>query len=129
MLHPNQFKVNQAWISTRLNDELIYVQNEPYDMYVLLDAASTYIFGHVPCRTVDDGPALPDIEELFSKAAAHKNQFPTELIVPDDFIPKKQFKAICDKYKTSFREVPKADLGLIVDEIKNLFQDTFMKQR
>jgi hypothetical protein len=129
MLHPNQFKVNQAWISVRLNDELIYVQDEPYDMYVLLDAASTYIFGPVFCRTVDDGPALSDIEELFRKAASHKNQYPDELIVPDDFLPKKQFKTICDNLDISFREVPKADLGLIVDEIKDLFQDTFMKQR
>lgn len=128
MLHPNQFKVNQAWISVRLNDELIYVQDDPYDMYILLDAASTYIFGPVFCRTEDDGPEISEIEELFNKAAALKNTYPGELIVPDDFAPKKQFKAICDKYKIPFREVPKADLSMIVDEIKDLFQNTFMKQ-
>ncbi len=123
MLYPNQFKVNQAWISVRLNDEFIYVQGEPHDVYILFDAASTYIFGPVFCKTVDDGPEISEIEELFNRAAVLNNQYPAELIVPDDFIPKKQFKAICDKYKISFREVPKANLSLIVDEIKDLFQD------
>ncbi len=51
------------------------------------------------------------------------------MIVPDDFIFKKQFKAIFDTFNISFREVPKADLSLIVDKVKDLFQDTFMKQR
>ncbi len=67
MLHPKQFKINQAWVSVRLNDELLYVQDEPYDVYVMLDAASIYIFGPVICRTVD-GTTLPDIEELFENA-------------------------------------------------------------
>ncbi len=125
MLHPNQFKVNQAWIAVRVNDSFLYVAGEPYDLYILVDAASAYVFGHLASKTVEDGPELPDIEGLFQQAGSLKNQYPIELIVPDNFIPKKQFKAICDIKGIGFREVPEGDLSLIIDDIKQSFEEFF----
>lgn len=44
MLTPDQFRVNEVWIAVRINEEFLMVDDEPYDMYVLMDAASTYVF-------------------------------------------------------------------------------------
>jgi len=43
MLEPSDFAVNEAWIAFRANDSFLLVKNEPYDVYILLDAASTYV--------------------------------------------------------------------------------------
>jgi len=46
MFSPDDFRVNEAWIAFRANEEFLFVKDEPYDFYVLMDAASTYVFGH-----------------------------------------------------------------------------------
>ena len=37
MLTPNQFRVNEAWIAVRINEEFLFVKDEPYDIYVLME--------------------------------------------------------------------------------------------
>ncbi|MFP4213227.1 MAG: hypothetical protein ACLFRL_03870 [Desulfohalobiaceae bacterium] len=125
MLHPKQFKVNQVWIAFRVNDSLIYIADEPYDIYFLLDAASTYMLGHLACKTAGEGPDLSAVEDLFQEAASHKKQFPHELIIPEDFVPREQFKTICDSYGIRVREVPEGELSLILGEIKESFEQSF----
>ena len=39
MITPDQFHVNEAWIAVRIYEEFLLVQDEPYDIYVLMDAA------------------------------------------------------------------------------------------
>ena len=40
MLTPDQFRVNEVWIALRVNEAFLFVKDEPYDIYVLMDAAS-----------------------------------------------------------------------------------------
>ena len=75
MLTPDQFRVNEAWIAVRVNEEFLFVQDEPYDIYVLMDAASCYVLGHVLSRVVDEAPEENDVEELFQTAFQAKNQW------------------------------------------------------
>ncbi len=50
-LQHNQFRVNEAWIACRLQT-LDRVAGDPVDVYILLDAASGYVFG--PLLVLDD---------------------------------------------------------------------------
>lgn len=61
MLTPDQFKVNEAWIAVRINEEFLFVKDEPYDIYVLVDATSTYVLGHVLSKVVDESPHDKDV--------------------------------------------------------------------
>jgi len=45
MLTPDQLLVNEAWIAVRVNEAFLFVKDEPYDIYVLMDAASAYVLG------------------------------------------------------------------------------------
>ncbi len=81
MLTPDQFHVNEVWIAIRVNEAFLFVKDEPYDIYVLIDAGSAYVFGHVLSRAVDDAPHEKDIEALFKKAWESKNQWAKQLIV------------------------------------------------
>ena len=64
MLTPDQFYVNEAWIALRVNEAFLFVKDEPYDIYVLMDAASAYVLGHVLSRVVDEAPHEKDVENL-----------------------------------------------------------------
>ena len=126
MIHPRNYKVNQAWLSTRVNDTFLYVAGEPYDMYILVDVASCYVFGFVFAKTAgDEGPDIDEIDKMFNEAWSTKGQFPIEFYVEEDFSPKEEFKSVCKKYDIAFQVFPKNSLSLIVDEIKERFEEHF----
>jgi len=126
MIHPNNYNVNQAWLATRVNDTFLYVAGEPYDMYILVDVASCYVFGFVFAKTTrDEGPDINEIDKLFNDAWSTKSQFPTEFYVEEDFFPKEEFKEICQKYDIDFKVFPHQSLSLIVDDIKKSFEEHF----
>ncbi len=130
MIHPNNYKVNQAWLSTRVNDTFLYVAGEPYDMYILVDVASCYVFGFVYAKTTaDEGPDINEIDKMFTDACSKKRQYPIEFYVEEDFFPKEEFKTVCQKYDISFKVFPKNSLCLIVDDIKETFEEHFDKRQ
>lgn len=126
MLSPSQFHVNEVWIFFRVNDQLLYVKKEPYDMYVLMDAASTYVFGHVISLVVDETPQQKDVEDLFKKAWEAKSQWPEKLIVTEDSIAGKTFIKQAEKNGLSTEIVPLSDLETIVSPIKESFVSDFI---
>ena len=78
MLSPDQFKVNQVWIAFRVNETFMFVEDEPYDIYTLIDGASTYVFGHVLMRVADEILKQEDIDTLFQDAWAAKKSMGQE---------------------------------------------------
>ena len=126
MLMPEQFRVNEAWIAVRVNEAFLFVQHEPYDIYVLMDAASTYVLGHVLSKVVDEKPEDRDIEVLFNTAWAAKKEWAKKLIVSDDSIAQNAFRAKAEEKGLSVTTVPLSDLEPIVGPVKELFASDFM---
>ena len=126
MLTPDQFSVNEAWIAVRINEEFIFVKNEPYDIYVLMDAASTYVLGHVVSKVVDEAPQEKDVEALFEKAWAAKNQWAEKLIVPENSIAENVFRRQAEQNGLFVETVPLSDLDTIVGPLKESFASGLM---
>jgi len=126
MLTPDQFKVNEAWIAVRINEEFLFVKDEPYDMYVLVDAASAYVLGHVLSKVVDESPHEKDVEALFRKAWEAKNQWAEKLIVTENSIAEDVFRTQAEKNGLSFKIVPLSDLEPIVGPLKESFASDFI---
>jgi hypothetical protein len=72
----NQFRVNEAWIACRLQT-LDTVAGDPVDLYILMDAASGYVFGHL--LAIDEVPSAQETQALFKKAYTAKREWPTKL--------------------------------------------------
>jgi hypothetical protein len=125
MFSPNQFKVNEAWIAFRVNESFMFVQDEPYDMYVLMDAASTYVLGHVLVRATNEIPEEKDVDTLFQEAWGAKRQWPRKLILPEGDLANDIFKMQAEKNALSFETVPLSDLSPIVEPMKELFTSSF----
>ena len=125
MLSPDEFRVNEAWIAIRINEQFLFVEDEPYDMYVLMDAASTYVFGHVLSKAPDEAPPRKDVDDLFNKAWEAKNQWAEKLIVAANSDAAGIFKEQAEDNGLSVMVVPLSDLGPIISPVKELFASTF----
>jgi len=126
MLTPDQFRVNEAWIAVRVNEEFLFVQDEPYDIYVLIDAASCYVLGHVLLRVVDEVPEEKDVEELFQTAFQAKNQWADILILTGSSPADDVFKKQGEQRGLSTKTVNSSDLKPILGPLKELFASDFM---
>jgi len=126
MLMPDQFRVNEAWIAVRINEEFMFVGDEPYDIYVLMDAASAYVLGQVLSKVVDESPQEKDIKDLFQTAWAAKKEWAERLIVPKDSVAEKAFRKIAEDRGLTVETVPLSELEVIVGDLKELFASDFM---
>ena len=125
MLTPDQFKVNEVWIAVKINKTNLFVKDDPFDIYVLMDAASAYVFGHVLSEGVDEDPHERDVEILFREAWDAKSQWPKKLIVPEEFPAEDVFRIEAEKNGISFETVPISELAPIVEPLKELFGSNF----
>ena len=126
MLLPSQFEVNEAWIAVRINEEFLFVKDEPYDMYVLIDAASAFVLGHVLSKVVNESPDDKDVEALFREAWGAKEQWAAKLIVPENSTGENVFRAQAEKDGLCVEIVPLSDLEPIIGPLKELFASDFM---
>lgn len=127
MLTPDQFRVNEAWIAARINDEFLFVKEDPYDIYVLMDAASCYVLGHVLSRVVDEAPNDKDIHDLFNTAWQAKMQWAETLIITENSPADEIFSKHARQNGLSIKKVLISDLEPILGPLKELFASDFMR--
>lgn len=128
MITPDQFYVNEAWIAVRINEEFIFVQDEPYDIYILMDAASCFVLGHVLSRVIDEAPQEKDIKELFQAAFQSKNQWAKVLILTGNSPADDAFRNQAVQEGLSIQTVKLSDLEPIIGPLKASLALT-MKQK
>ena len=126
-LNPDEFEVNEAWIAVKINDSYMLVKNEPYDVYVLMDAASTFVFGHALSKAEDGAPPSRDVETLFKTAWKAKRQWPEKLIIPEEDPAEMMFRMQAKKNNLAFETVPLSKLAPIVGPLKESFVSSFAR--
>ena len=83
MLHPNQFRVNEAWISFKLNDAPIKTEVDGnFNCVALMDAASCFILTVEMVPVTDVEPSKLIARRLLKEARADKQQLPQTLFIP-----------------------------------------------
>ena len=85
MLHPNQFRINEAWIAFQLNGAPIHTEaNGNFNCFALMDAASCFILCSELIPVTDAEPSKAEVRRLLKQASAHKGELPEKLFVPVD---------------------------------------------
>mgnify|MGYP006281740297 CR=1 FL=1 len=95
-------------------------------MYVLLDAASCYVFGHVAFPVVDEAPNDQDVHDLFKKAWQAKKEWAETLIITDNSLADEKFSKYAQQNRFSVKKVSINDLEPIVGPLKESFASYFM---
>jgi hypothetical protein len=125
MLHPNQFKVNDAWIAFRLNDAAIVTERDgDFDCIALMDAASCYILGMEMYSACAKGPSAQESRRLLQKGHGCEGKLPQKLFVAEGQVA----DALCQeaaRLKIEVVTVPEDELLVFIGEARDGFKERF----
>ena len=127
MLTHDQFAVNEAWIVVKVNDTPLFVKDDPYDMFVIMDAASAYVFGHALCKASEGSPQENDVKTIFKKGWDAKHQWPNRLILSDNSSAQMIFGKIAEENNINVAYIPLSDLTPLVKTLRDSFASSFKK--
>jgi hypothetical protein len=129
MLHPNQYQVNEAWITFQLNDApLMTEKNGDFNVIALMDAASCFILGIAYVATDSKEMSKMEAERLLKIGYGHKAQYPKELIIPNNQVANVLSKE-AEKRGISVARVPELQLQVFISEARESFQEHISKDR
>ncbi|MFN0204835.1 MAG: hypothetical protein ACKVS6_00810 [Planctomycetota bacterium] len=125
MLHPSQFKVNEAWIAFQLNDEPVSTQQDgEFNFLALMDSASCFLLSFTPVAAAQSEPTKLGAKRLLKEGYAHKNCWPKTLFVPTELAA--QFLiAEAERLGIGVVRVAEDQLLLFIGEAKEGFNKRF----
>ena len=125
VLHPNQFKVNEAWIAFKLNDEPIQTELDgDLNFLALMDAASCFILSSAPVVAKVAEPTQMESMRLLKEGKAHKMQLPKTLFIPNEQ-PAQFLVAEAERVGIEVVRVEEYQLLIFIGEAREAFRERF----
>jgi hypothetical protein len=125
MLHPNQFRVNEAWIIFKLNDAPLSTKTDgDFHLLALMDAASCFILGTTTLPVASAELSPMESRRLLKQGRSHKNQLPNKLLIPDG-LPTSNIATEAEHQGITIVHVSPADLEAHVGEARAAFRERF----
>jgi hypothetical protein len=129
MLHPNDYQVNETWIMFQLNDAPIITDMDgDFSVFALMDAASCFILGVGYVSTNAKEMSQMEVERLLNIGYGHKEEFPTELIIPNNQVAN-VLSHEAEKRGISVVRVPEEQLQVFIGDARDSFQEHVSKGR
>ena len=126
MLHPSQFRVNDAWIAFKLNDAPITTDSDgDFNLVALMDAASCFILSTASVPATSAEPSQLDVRRLLKKGQSHKKQLPRRLFVPSAMLAA-HLSAEAERQGITVERVSEADLEVFIGEARESFKERFV---
>jgi len=116
----DQFEPGEAWLIFRID---CFTQDQPVDIYLLIDMASTYLFWQilVPGELPDEN----EVKIVMKKAYQTKKRWPKILFCPERDPAEEFFIKLAEKHGFSFKPAPLSRFEEIVGPIKKSFSRGF----
>jgi hypothetical protein len=123
MIHPNQFKVNEAWIAFKLNDAPIITDRDgDFNMIALMDAASCFILSTLSVSAMAEQLTELESKELLEKGWIHKQDLPKTLIIPNHQVAN-LLQIEAESQGITVVRVPEDQLILFIGEARTGFKE------
>lgn len=111
---------DKIWIAIRINDTFLNINDEPYDVYVLMNAMSASVLGHTLAKA-DQPPIMSDVKSLFKKACNKEGGWPSKLIIPDSSKAQEIFKTVAGDNNLNVESIPLSKLSPIIKPLIEAF--------
>lgn len=121
-MHPSHFTVNRTWLAFRMNQHAIKADGEDFDIFVLQDAASMFIFGNAFALHGAASPAETDAAVLMERAWAQKQEWPEEIVLPGEASSDNSFVRIAKRNAIVVRSVPEAQMSFYIKDVWGAFE-------
>jgi tetratricopeptide (TPR) repeat protein len=116
----DQFQPGEAWLVFRVD---CLVQDRPVDIYLLMDVASTYLFGSV--LAPGELPEINQVIKLMQAAHETKNAWPKKFFCPEQDPAEDLFRRIAQQEGISFEVAPLSSFERIIGPVKKSFSNHF----
>ncbi|MDA3870505.1 MAG: hypothetical protein PF589_11350 [Gammaproteobacteria bacterium] len=123
MLHPDEFKINEAWIAFRLNEVPVTTEADgDFNVIALMDAASCFILSSEFVPATSSEPSQLEAKRLIKNAKSHKQQLPKTLYIPEN----QAADILCmeaERYGIAVNRVPEKQLLVMIGEARDCFKE------
>ena len=125
MLHPDQYRVNEAWIAFKLNGGPIHTEQDgTLDVFALMDAASCFVLAYAPVAAGGAGPGKAEANGLLRQAQAQKQEWAKTLLLPEEAAVA-GLAAEAGKQGMAVMRVPEEELLPFIGEVREAFREHF----
>ena len=100
---------------------LISVQEKPCDIYVIVDTASTQIFGFV--AFTEELPSTKEVKSAFKKARKAAGGWPGRILLQKEDPCEQLFVSIANNHKIKYEIVPTTEFDAIKKPVQESFED------
>jgi len=122
MLHPSQFRVNEAWIAFKLNDVPVVTEVDgDFNVLALMDAASCMILGTEFVGVGSLEPSQLEAKRLLMAGHSHKQQFPTKLFIPTNQVAD-LLSTEAERNRIYVDRIPEDQILIFIGEAREGFQ-------
>jgi hypothetical protein len=123
MFHPQDFKLNEAWIAFRLNSAPIRTRRDgDFNCITLMDAASCFILGSEMMPVTAAELTRTQFRRLLQNSKRHKQQLPNKLFVPTEDVAD-QMTLEATQQKIEVVRVPESELLIFIGEARQGYDD------
>jgi hypothetical protein len=127
-IHPSHFTVNQYWLIVKASDAPIRTDEGPFDLYVLQDAASMYLFGNLLVPSGSGAASEEEVNSLLQGARRAKGEWPQSLLLPDSAPFRGSFAVVARRNRIPLEVVPESELAIYMNDVQAAFREHFGRE-
>jgi hypothetical protein len=124
-MHPKDFRVNEAWLAFRANSVPIRSPEGEFDVFVLMDAASMYIFGQALAVVGAEAPTGEDAAALLREDWQSKQEWPQRLILAGKASAENGFCRAAQWNGIPVVSVAAKELRVYISDVRSAFAEHF----
>jgi hypothetical protein len=122
-LHPSDFAVNRTWLVFRVNQRPVFTGDGEFDIFVLQDAASMFLFGTAVAPNGAECPPEQAVVRLFEQAWSHSQEWPEELVLAGRPSPENAFANAARRQGIAVRAVAEARISFFIKDVQSSFEE------
>jgi hypothetical protein len=128
-MHPRDFEVNRTWLAYRMNRVPFITPEGEFDVFVLQDAGSMFIFGSAFASHDAHCPPTEDVASLFGQAWSRVQGWPEELILPGNPSSKNNFVVTAREHGITVKAVAEARMSFYIKDVQSSFEEHSAQSR
>jgi hypothetical protein len=128
-MHPRDFEVNHTWLAYRMNRVPFITPEGEFDVFVLQDAGSMFIFGSAFASHGAHCPKTEDVARLFDQAWSHMRAWPEELLLPGKPLSKNTFVVAGREHGITVKAVAEARMSVYIKDVQSSFEEHSAQSR
>ena len=121
-LQPRDFAVNRTWLLFRVNQLPIATEEGEFDIFVLQDAASMFLFGTAFAPHGAECPPKQAATRLLKKAWSQRQEWPEEIVLVGKPSMENAFASAARKQGIAVRAVAEARMSFYIKDVQSSFE-------